>query len=165
MNILHFRIRSGLTLLAAMTLTPGCALPLAPPAKSSGPAVSREGVQVAVVGQLCTQSTDYEDDIDSDHANVDVKVEIRNTTTDPVTIDKDRFRLVARDNSALDPLTFGRDRPFEVKGGETRSFELRFQPYGTNQCLHGMQLKANSGIVIRDKVVPLSAVSFVPWSA
>ena len=165
MNILRFGIRSELTLLAAMTLTPGCTLPMTPPAQSSGPAISREGVQVAVVGQLCTQSNDYGDDIDSDHANIEVKVEVRNATTEPAIVDRNNFRLVAPDNGALDPLTFGRDRPLEVKGGQTRSFELRFQPYGTNQCLHQMQLNATSGVILRDKVVRLSGVSFIPWSA
>ena len=165
MNTLRFCRHGALPLAALLALAPACALTLQPAARNSGPAVSREGVQVAVVGQLCTESSDVEDDLDSDHAGIILTVEVRNTTAEPVTVDRDRFLLLAPDNRSLSPLRIGRYRPQSIGAGEVRSFELRFEPYGWNQCFHQMQLRANSGVILGDKVVHPGPVSFVPWRA
>ena len=165
MHNLRSAARSELPLFTILALTPACALTMPPPARSGGPFASPYGLQVAVVGQLCTQSNDFEDDLDSDHADVQVKVEVRNASVDAVTVDRDNFRLIAPDNPALEPLTLGRETRLTVKGGETRSFEPRFQPYGWNQSQSELHLEATFGVTVRDKIVQIGAFHFVPWNA
>jgi hypothetical protein len=166
MTILRFcRRHVVVPLTSFLALMPACALTLPPAARNSGPAVSSEGVQLAVVGQLCTESNDVEDDLDSDHAGLLLTVEVRNTTNEPAMVDRDRFLLVAPDNGSLSPLTIRRHRPQLIGAGQSRSFELHFEPYGWNQCFHRLQLRANSGVILGDKVVHPGPVSFVPWRA
>ena len=161
MNTLRFCYHGALPLAALLALAPACAT-LQPAAQNSGPAVSREGVQVAVVGQLCTQSNDFEDDIDSDRASIEVTVQVRNTTAELVMVDRDRFLLQGQDNDSLRPLWFVRGRPQPVGAGQTLSFDLRFEPHGLNQCFHQFRLRANSGVILGDKVIHPGPVSFIP---
>jgi hypothetical protein len=166
MTILRFcRCHAVLALASVLALAPACALTLPPAARNSGPAVSREGVQLAVVGQLCTESSDVEDDLDSDHAGITLTVEVRNTTNEPAMVYRDRFLLFAPDNGSLSPLAIRRHRPQLVGAGQARSFELRFEPYGWNQCFHQLRLRANSGVILGNKVVHPGPVTFVPWRA
>ena len=162
MNTLRFCRHGALPLAALLALAPACALTLPPAARNSGPAVSREGVQVAVVGQLCTESSDVEDDLDSDRASIILTVQVRNTTNEPATVDRDKFILLAPENGSLSPLMLRRHRPQLIGAGQALSFDLRFEPHGLNQCFHQFRLRANSGVILGDKVVHPGPVSFVP---
>ena len=80
----------GIAILSA----PACA-PLQLPYKSGGPA-SREGVELVVTRQSCTQNVDP-DFYGPDLVEEVVEVQVRNATSSPLTVQRDAFRLIAPD--------------------------------------------------------------------
>ena len=84
---------------AALVLAPACAS-MRPPAQNDGPALSPEGVQLAVVEQSCTQTKETERP-NSDLAEAIVEVEVRNPAPETVTINRTEFRLLTPDEFAL----------------------------------------------------------------
>ena len=150
----------GLVSLCTLILAPACAS-MRPPAQNSGPALSTEGVQLAVVKQSCTQ-TQEPDQPDNDLAEAIVEVEVRNSAPDAVTISRTAFRLLTPDGFALKTRTWGSADPLVLKGGETRAFEMRFMSRGSLECGRELQLDPGTGICLGGKSVKMSAVSFVP---
>jgi hypothetical protein len=156
----------GRSLLFILTTVPACAVAMQPLARGRGPSVSPEGVQVAVVGQRCKPSgTQYPDELEDDHADVEVKVEVRDATPSGVVVHRDRFRLVTPDGTVVSAVTWGLGDPLMVRGGEARSFELAFQPDGNLQCSQEMRLQAEASIFLHGSALKIGAVPFVPWGA
>jgi hypothetical protein len=136
----------GLFSLAALMLAPACAS-MRPPAQNDGPALSREGVQLAVLKQACTQ-TQEPDQPDNDLAEAIVEVEVRNPARDAVTINRTEFRLLTPGGFALKTRTWGSADPLVLKGGETRVFEMRFMSRGSLECSRELQLDPGTGICV-----------------
>jgi hypothetical protein len=153
----------GLVLALAAAFTPACA-PLRLPEKTTGPATSREGVQIAVNRQSCTQNLDP-DFPGSDLVEEVVELQVRNQTAADLTVRRDAFRLVAPDGRALRTLTWRASDPLALKSGETRTFELRFMTRGGLECGREMKLEPDSGLRMRDHAVQLGAISFQPSRA
>ena len=83
------------SILALGILSMSACAPLRLPYKSAGPAASRDGVEVAVRRQSCTQNVDpdfYGDDLVEEV----VEVQIRNPTSKSLTVQRDAFRLANR---------------------------------------------------------------------
>jgi hypothetical protein len=147
----------------ALALAPACA-GLVPPARSSGPAISPQGVQIAVVKQQCTQ-TQEPDQPDNDLAEEIVDVQVRNVAAGPVMIVRTDFRLLTPDGFALKDATWGSADPLVVNGGDTRVFELRFMSRGSLECGRELELDAGTGVSLGKTPVKLSTVRFVPRSS
>jgi hypothetical protein len=144
----------------ALLLAPACAT-FRPPVQNSGPAVSPEGVQIAVARQVCaqTQEPDYYSD---DLIETTIEVQVRNATPDPVTVHRDAFRLMTPDGVALRTLTWRAVDPLTVNGGDTGTFKLRFMTRGGLECAREMDLEPDSGITLREKPIHIGGVHFVP---
>jgi hypothetical protein len=156
---------SGLVLAAALGggVGPGCA-PLRLPDQTSGPAISHEGVQVAVTRQSCTENVDP-DFYGQDLVEEVVEVAVRNATPDPVIVQRDAFRLIAPDGPALKTITWNAVDPLALAGGELRTFELRFMTRGALACDHEMKLDSDAGVRINGQPVRVGAIPFVPSRA
>ena len=146
--------------LAALVLAPACAS-MRPPAQNDGPALSQEGVQLAVVQQSCTQTKETERP-NSDLAEAIVEVEVRNPAPEAVTINRTEFRLLTPDGFALKTRTWGSAEPLVLKGGETRAFEMRFMSRGSLECSRQLQLDPGAGIYLAGKAIRMKPVTFVP---
>lgn len=142
-------------------LTPACALK--PPVRNSGPAVSREGVQLAVVKQRCEQLSDP--DQTEDLAEVVVEVQVHNPTREPATIRRTDFRLIGDERFALKTSTWGAIDPLTVDPGTDRTFDLRFMARGAVECAKEMRLDPGAGVLTKDQPLKLDPVRFVPWRA
>jgi hypothetical protein len=142
-----------------LALAPACWM--RPPVQNSGPAISREGVQLAVTGQQCTQTVEP-DQYGNDLVEEIVEVEIRNATHTPLTVHRDLFHLVAPDGTALTTQTWRAFDPLTVEGGQTRTFELRFMTRGSLACGREMTLDANAGVRWPDRLIDVGGVRFVP---
>jgi hypothetical protein len=147
----------------ALALTPACA-GMVPPAQNSGPAVSQQGVQVAVVKQQCIQTQDP-DQPDNDLAEEIVDVQVRNAAAAPVTILRTDFRLLTPDGFALKNQTWGSAAPLIVNGGDTQVFQLRFMSRGSLECARELELDARTGVTLGKEPVKLDTVRFVPTSS
>jgi hypothetical protein len=140
-----------------LSLISACA-GMAPPARTSGPTSSQEGIQIAVLQQQCTQTQDPNQP-DNEET---LQIQVRNGAPTPVTIVRTEFRLMTPDGLALKTGTIGPSDPLVVNAGETRVFQLRFTTRGSLQCARELQLDASSGVVLGDKPVKLGAIRFVP---
>jgi hypothetical protein len=148
------------TIFASVT---GCRA-LRPPVQNSGPAVSAEGVQLAVTGQDCTQVQEP-DQHDNDLVEAVLEVQMRNGMSEPLLVRRDAFRLLAPDGTALRALTWRAADPLTITGGETRQFRLRFMTRGGLECAREMRLDAGSAVLLGDRPVHIQAIRFVPSRA
>ncbi len=155
------RAAAKLALTLALALSPACAS-LGPPARTSGPSVSREGIELAVAAQSCTQSSDP-DWLDQDLAEAVVEVHVSNRTAAALTVRRGDFRLVTPDGSALGADSWRAAEPLVVGGGEARAFELRFQARGSIACRRELWLDPRAGLVVGSTPAAIEPVRFVPW--
>jgi hypothetical protein len=157
------RAAAPLALTLALALTPACAS-LGPPARTSGPSVSSEGVELAVVAQSCTQSgdPDWPDDFLGEAV---LEIRVRNGAPAPLTVRRADFRLVMPDGSALRTRSWGAFKPLVVGGGEASAFELRFQAYNGLTCDRELLLDPRVGLVVGRTPAAIEPVRFVPWRA
>ncbi len=160
-NIVSIGVRSILAV--GIFVAPACA-PLRLPYKVGGPAASREGVELAVSRQSCTQNVDP-DFSGQDLVEEVVEVQVRNATSTPLTVQRDAFRLISPDGSGLKTMTWRAVDPLPLNGGETKSFELRFMTRGLLQCTREMKLDPDAGVRMNGRPIELGAVSFQPSRA
>jgi hypothetical protein len=153
----------GLPLVLALALAPAC-LPLRPPVESSGPALSREGVKIAVTGQGCSQNVDS-DFPGNDLVEERVEVQIQNATPAPLSVSRDAFRLVAPDGTDLATMTWRAAEPLPIGAGDTQAFTLRFMTRGLLDCTRPMKLMAHAGVKMNEQPIQLGAITFLPSHA
>jgi hypothetical protein len=157
---------SRLLAIASVLVGIGACATMRAPASNSGPARSSNGVQIAVVRQLCAESQPF--GALSDWIDETVELQVRNGSPDPVNIHPDRFRLLgalggayrADPGSGMDPLTIAK--------GETQLLNLTFGGrggYDGLDCTQAMRLDPGAAITSRESAVALQAVSFVPVAA
>jgi hypothetical protein len=155
--MIHAHARLSLVLSLAASSLSACALK--PPVRSSGPAVSHDGIALAVVQQRCeqTKEPDWQDDL----VEVLVRVQLHNPTSEAATVQRTDFRLIGDERFALRTLTWGAAEPVSVPPGSDRTFELRFMARGAVECRREMRLDAGGGVVTRNGPVRLPAVTFL----
>ena len=156
-------IDARLIIVLGVALGPACA-PLRLPYKGGGPVASREGVELAVDRQSCTQNVDP-DFYGEDLVEEVVEVRVRNATPNQVVVHRDAFRLASRDGHGLKSMTWRAVDPFALNGGETKTFELRFMTRGALECGGEMKLDPDAGLVMNGRPIELGAVSFQPSRA
>jgi hypothetical protein len=161
-SMLQPRITPTLTIACVLVGTGAC-VTMKPPATNSGPALSANGVQIAVLRQACSQMQAIED-VPSDSGDETVEIQVRNGSPEPVSVHRDRFRLLGPDGSALATVTSSPADPLEVAKGETQTFELQFATHGL-ECTKEMRLDPDAGITLGESPVALRPVSFVPSGA
>jgi hypothetical protein len=149
----------SLTPILVAALAPACALTA--PARNSGPAVSREGVQLAVVKQRCEQLR--EPDQSDDLAEVVLEIQVHNPTREAATIRPTDFRLIGDERFALKTSTWEAIHPITVDAGTDRTFDLRFMARGAVECAKEMRLDPGAGVLTKDQPLKLEPVRFVPW--
>jgi hypothetical protein len=153
-------------LVVISTAASACASSFQPPARNAGPSVSPEGVEVEVVKQICAPPEPAgADKLTNDGAYIELQVAVHDATVEPLVVHREKFRLVTPAGGVADVWIWGLRDPLILRPGETRSFTLRFEPYGDVECSREMGLDAESTIFLRDKAVHLGTVKFVPWRA
>jgi hypothetical protein len=160
-SIVSIGVRSVLAV--GICVAPACA-PLRPPFKSGDPAASREGVEVAVRRQSCTQSVEPEFD-GQDLVEEVVEVQVRNATSNPVTVQRDAFHLISPEGYGLKTTTWRANLPLALHVGETKIFELRYMTRGVLECTREMKLDADAGVRMNGRPIEVGAVSFQPSRA
>jgi hypothetical protein len=155
---------SHLAVLVSAAILPalagGCAT-LGAPAQPAAPAVSPDGVKVALLGQTCSQSSEP-DWKGANLVEVHVSVGVTNPTAASLVIHRDQFRLVAPDGTAVKTISVGAADPLSVEPGQQPSFELRFMTRGGLRCTTPMELETRGGVLAGDHPVTLASLRFVP---
>jgi hypothetical protein len=151
-----------LTSIALAALAPACAL--RPPVQNSGAAVDPSGVEIAIVGQSCSETVETElPGVNLVEATVEVQV--RNSAPPPLVVHRDAFRLRGPDGRAIPTATWRASDPLSIEAGQASTFELRFMSRGGLSCTKPMQLEASAGITKGAELVRIGTVSFVPSHA
>jgi hypothetical protein len=150
------------TSVALTALAPACTLH--PPVQSSGAVADPSGVEIAVIGQSCTET------VETDLPGVNlveatVEIQIRNAAPPPLVVHRDAFRLRGPDGRAIPTTTWNASDPLSIEAGQAGTFELRFQSRGGLSCTKPMQLEASAGITKGTEPVRIGAVSFIPSHA
>jgi hypothetical protein len=153
------------TVVAALllaTLAPACGLQR--PIQSSGSAISKEGIQLRVLRQNCSETVQPKQP-GNDLVEVIVEIEIRNGLSEPISVHRDGFRLGAPDGSAIKTSTWFAIDPVTVDAAQALKFQLRFMARGGLSCWREMALKAFSAVTRGTAPVEIGSVSFIPGHA
>lgn len=150
--------------LSAVATSGAACAPMQPPVKNGGPALSQTGLQLSVARQGCSQSSEP-DFPGADLVEERVEVTVRNGSSAPAEVHRDRFRLVAPDGQALPPVTWNAADPLMVPGGNNETFELRFMTRGGLECSKEMRLDPDGALMVQARPVAFQPVSFVPTRA
>lgn len=154
----------GPLVLAAVAASASACAPLRLPVENSGPARSREGVELAVTRQACTQNSDP-DFPNADLVEERVELQVRNATSVPITVRRDAFRLITPEGDALETMTWPAADPMTLGGGQSRTFELRYMSRGGLACDREMRLEPDGGLRLDHGAVAVGAVRFRPRAA
>jgi len=151
------RIERIATIAVLLAGTGACAT-MKPPAMNNGPTLSTNGVQVAVVRQLCAESSvnAFENWIDER-----VELQVRNGSPGPVRIHRDKLRLLGPNGDVFTAGSSPTDL-LTVANGGTETFEVTFTAHGGLDCGRLMQLDPSTAITSQESPVALPPVSFVP---
>ena len=133
----------------------------AAPYTSSGPSVSKEGVQIAITGERCFVNRGAEQfptTVDDDRLNLDLRLQVRNDT--------DHVAILSEDHVLLSEIVRGERtamRPREavavpLQPGGTKVVSLYFEQSGDLDCHHQMALEPQDAVAIDGKQV----VNFEP---
>jgi hypothetical protein len=157
---------SRATLLVVTTLgatTAAWACGLRPPVRNSGAVTTPDGVQVAVLGQGCSQTVET-DLPGNDLVEMTVQIEVRNKTSEELGVHRDGFRLTGADGRSIPTSTWFASRPMSLSPQQVQTFELRFMSRGGLSCSKEMTLESPSAIVRRTGPAKIGAIRFVAWA-
>jgi hypothetical protein len=143
-------------------LVPACGLQ--PPIQTSGAAVSKEGIQLRVLRESCSETVQPKQP-GNDLVEVIVDVEVRNGTSEPVGVHRDGFRLGAPDGSLIRTSTLFASDPVTVDAAQALTLTLRFMSRGGLSCWKEMTLKAFSAVTRGTAPVEIGSVRFIPSHA
>ncbi len=144
-----------------LALAPACAM--SPPAQNAG-SLASDGVQVAVVGQRCSETVET-DWPGANLVEATVQFQVRNTNPNPVTVKREELYLRGTDGRRVQSRDWNESAPVTVESGQTQTFDLRYLTRGGLSCTKPMQLDATSAIRVGAEPVRIGAVTFVPSRA
>lgn len=133
---------------------------LRPPIQNSGAVTTPDGVQVAVLGQSCSQTVDTDLPGD-DLVEMTVQIEVRNGTTDALGLHRNGFRLTGADGRSIPTSTWFASRPMSIAPRQVQTFELRFMSHGGLSCSKEMTLESPAAIVRGKETAKIGAIRFV----
>ena len=140
---------------------PACALK--PPVENSG-TVSKDGVQLAVIGQRCTETVEPEWP-GANLVQTIVEVQFANAGSAPLTIHPDRFHLRGTDGRKVPAGGWRAREPLSVDAGQSKKVKVEFMTRGGLSCTKPMELDADSGVTVGATPVKVGSVTFVPSRA
>jgi len=156
-------VRKVLVRFSPLLLALGSACAMSPPAQNAG-ALSNDGVQVAVVGQRCTETveTDWQG---ANLVETTVQFQIRNANPNPVTVNREQLYLRGTDGRRVQSRDWSESSPVTVESGQSQTFDLRYLARGGLSCTKPMQLDAESAITVGTTPLRIGSVTFVPSRA
>ncbi|MGA7744928.1 MAG: hypothetical protein ABSF35_23155 [Polyangia bacterium] len=150
-----------------MLLTAGVLLPagcgFGAPYKMSGPSLSGQGVEVGIAGVRCyvnREQDPFPDVIDQDQVDVDLRLQVKNNSSQDAEIAEGRIRLAEADLPAVGPATPEHSGVISVPPGETKQVPLKFEPSGVVGCRHGFELELADSVDLAGSPIALSPIKF-----
>jgi hypothetical protein len=158
---------SGIYLLslAAAGLTASCGYTA--PYQSTGPALSKEGVQITLAGEQCyvNRSTEvFPTAVDDNVLHVGLSLQVANHSDEPAVVSLDGFQLaesVGSEHAVMHPIQSG---SVTLPPGQSTDLMLEFSQTQESalDCHHDLALDTRSAVAIEGKPVRLAGIHFVP---
>jgi hypothetical protein len=151
--------------LAVVVLGFAASCAYAVPYRSSGPSLSKEGVQIAIAGERCfvnRSGEEFPTTVDDDRLNLDLRLQVKNDTNHVAVLSEDRVlvsELVRGQRTAMRPREAD---ALSLQPGETKVVSLYFEQAGELDCHHEMALEPQGAVAIDGKeVVKLEPIHFL----
>jgi hypothetical protein len=137
------------------------------PYRTSGPAFSKDGVQITLAGEECYVNRSTEqfpialNDID-DVLHVGVNLQVRNDSKHVAVLSLDGFQLsedTKTERLVMHPQESG---SLSLAPGETKLVALDFQQQTELDCHHDLALAAQGAVAIEGRPVYLAGIHFQP---
>jgi hypothetical protein len=149
--------------LVAAVSTASCGY--AAPYQTSGPALSKEGVQITIAGEQCyvNRSTEeYPTTTNDDELHVGVNLQVKNESNHVAVLSLDGFQLAAdskTDDVVMHPQESG---SLSLAPGETKLVSLDFERQTQLGCHHSLALDPQHAVAIEGTPVNLASIHFLP---
>jgi hypothetical protein len=149
--------------LVAAGLTASCGYTA--PYQTSGPTLSKEGVQIAIAGEQCyvnRSSEQYPTAVNDDELHIAMNLQVKNESNHVAVLSLDSLQLAQ--DSKSDPLVMHPQESGSVSlsPGETKLVSLDFERQTGLDCHHGLALDTQGAVVIEGKPVNLASIHFQP---
>ena len=121
----------------------------AAPYTSSGPSLSKEGVQIAIAGERCfvnRSGEQFPTTVDDDRLNLDLRLQVKNDTKKVALFSPDRVLLsetVSGERTVMRPREF---EAISLQPSETKLVSLDFEQSGKLDCHHEMALEPQGAV-------------------
>ena len=136
----------------------------AAPYSSSGSAMSKEGVNIAITGERCfvNRSADqFPTTVNDDRLGLGLRLQVKNEASHTAVLSLDHLRVsetMGGNRQVMQPLESG---ALELAPGETKTVSLDFEQEGELDCHHDMALEAADAIAIEGGLVHVEPIRFL----
>jgi hypothetical protein len=132
---------------------------LKPPAHTTGPVASADGVQLTVTRQRCERSRSADE---PEQYLIEETVEVDARGSAPLEIRRDEFRLVTPHGFQLRPVSWNAAEPVTSSASGALTFALRFMANGTRDCAAPVTLDPGFAVKRNGMPVALGTITFTP---
>jgi hypothetical protein len=134
------------------------------PYTSSGPSLSKEGVEIAIAGERCyvnRSAEPFPTTVDDDNLNLDLRLQIKNKSSHVAVLTPDHVGLsetVAGERMVMHPR---KSEAISLQPGETQTISLNFEQSGELDCHHDLALEAAGAVEIEGGKVSFEPIRFL----
>jgi hypothetical protein len=134
------------------------------PYTSSGPSLSKEGVEVAIAGELCyvnRSAEQFPTTVNDDHLNLDLRLQVKNASNHIAVLSPDHVRLsetVGGERMVMQPRE---SATISLQPWETTIVSLGFEQSGGFDCHHDLALEAAGAVEIEGGKVSFEPIHFL----
>jgi hypothetical protein len=135
------------------------------PYRTSGPALSKEGVQITLAGEQCyvNRSTEeFPTAVDDDVLHVGLSLQVFNHSDRVAVIALDGFQLEENAGSGQAVLHPQQSGSVTLSPGQSTSLALDYTQQPGLDCHHDLALDTRGAVAIEGKPVNLASIHFVP---
>jgi hypothetical protein len=135
----------------------------AAPYHSSGPSLSKEGVQITIAGERCfvNRSAEQIPTFSDDRFNLGVRLQVKNESSHVVVLSPDHILLSEVTGGERTVIQPREAEALSLQPGETKLVALDFEQSGTLDCHHEMALETQGAVAIEGKQVSLDPIRFL----
>jgi len=134
------------------------------PYTSSGPSLSKEGVEIAIAGERCfvnRSAEQFPTTVDDDHLKLDLRLQVKNESNHIAVLSPKHVRLsetVGGERMVMQPRE---SEAISLQPGEVKMVSLDFEQSGALDCHHELALEAAGAVDIEGGKVNFEPIHFL----
>jgi hypothetical protein len=134
------------------------------PYTSSGPSLSKEGVEIAIAGERCyvnRSAEPFPTTVNDDILNLALRLQIKNKSSHVAVLTPDHVSLsetVAGERTVMHPRE---SDAISLQPGETQTVSLNFEQSGALDCHHDLALEAAGAVEIEGGKISFEPIRFL----